>query len=957
MAQRQLQSQQQTTDYRPVATYDNSRAMAAEYDKNTRSDERILQGMRENEAIIVENAKRPGKELEQLGKFSQTLTNFLVEEQQERNENEEAEGINEAFLTFSTDGIDTTQLEEGEAQAERQDQVAQDVASGVLNKDGTNYRASSAFSAPTTWREVGRSKGRLMAAAGTYASFMETELNKLNPQNPTEYAAQRERLRTAYFKQVGVAGTKPEFLAQNFFPKILEADTRQAGAWNKTHNIELSTMRKDELASTFAVDGNLNSYLSAMRNELGPDGSPLNYSGAWDSLETIIPDMVAAGTIDTGEIQRMRFQPVPNDPKGRTFGELYDTRLKKLELSAMSAQQTIFYASQNNRQLAASKRAEQMRAALVDPNDPDGFTDANYRKAVATYKEEFPGMPIPTNLSNLAGASVEGKARDKQREQLKDLQAMGLLHTVDMQAYDPTLQAEFASQHKASTELADVNGNYKKQEEVIDAMVEKGNDKLTNSYAITDIPVGKNDPSVLLMQMQMKSLFFENLAAANLTGSETPAQDAMNATRVYFDQNITSGAKGYQSMVPNAADVLAKSNAAKAKITEVNAALKKSNALQTEGAILDTPTLEENEKGYGKPGWTPPPSAVYAGKVLGVNPLTVIKAQREAAGLKPLPESPAEMATDNLMTEHQKRVLTRYTAPVMTNVAHNNRALGVTQQFVPEVVPNGYGKYIAESGAKYGVNPTYIAALAEIESGFNPNAPSYNNSSFGVMQINRSAHPAFFAEQNWKDPQTNIDYGSEYYSKQLQRFGDPIAAAMAYNAGPEDYQRYLDGTLPDGPKKREMIAHGEKFKKAMYKYGGGREALKSNERNGMRSPTGALTYENDKESYMNAGNLFQRIGFKVGEHSSFGGTAPVHSSSSYHNYDEAFDITHWNGERDFSISETRRLKESVKQLGLFKEVLGPGDAGHDTHLHVGGLLRAIRPEDEEELMRLFGPPK
>jgi hypothetical protein len=433
MAQRQLQSQQQTTDYKPVATYDNSRAMAAEYDKNTRSDERILQGMRENEAIIVENAKRPGKELEQLGKFSQTLTNFLVEEQQERNENEEAEGINEAFLTFSTDGIDTTQLEEGEAQAERQDQVAQDVASGVLNKDGTNYRASSAFSAPTTWREVGRSKGRLMAAAGTYASFMETELNKLNPQNPTEYAAQRERLRTAYFKQVGVAGTKPEFLAQNFFPKILEADTRQAGAWNKTHNIELSTMRKDELASTFAVDGNLNSYLSAMRNELGPDGSPLNYSGAWDSLQTIVPDMVAAGTIDAGEIQRMRFQPVPNDPKGRTFGQLYDTRLKKLEMAAMSADITLFNASQNNRQLAASKRAEQMRAALVDPNDKDGFTDANYRKAVATFKEEFPGMPIPTNLSNLAGASVEGQARDKQRLELQGLQEMGLLHTADMQ--------------------------------------------------------------------------------------------------------------------------------------------------------------------------------------------------------------------------------------------------------------------------------------------------------------------------------------------------------------------------------------------------------------------------------------------------------------------------------------------------------------------------------------------
>jgi hypothetical protein len=449
----------------------------------------------------------------------------------------------------------------------------------------------------------------------------------------------------------------------------------------------------------------------------------------------------------------------------------------------------------------------------------------------------------------------------------------------------------------------------------------------------------------------------QTLRRANLLVQIDPVQDALDGYHGFFQRKLKVVLKVTNKLCLMQLMYRLKVVAAQGRACKSKEALKEAQCHENRRTILDKSVLEENEKGYGKPGWTPPPSAVYAGKVLGVNPLSVIKAQREAAGLDPLPESPAIMATDNIMTEHQRRVLSRYTAPAMTNVAFNNRALGVTQQFVPETVPNGYGKYIAESGAKHGVNPIYIAALGEIESGFNPNAPSYNNSSFGVMQINRSAHPAFFAEQNWKDPQTNIDYGTEYYSSLLQQYGNPIDAAMAYNAGPGNYDAYLAGNLPDGPIRREMLAHGQKFKKAMYKYGGGREALGANERHGMRSATGTLTYENDKESYMNAGSLFQRIGFRVGEHSAFGGTAPVHSGNSYHNYDEAFDITHWNGERDFSISETRRLKESVKKLGLFKEVLGPGDAGHDTHLHVGGLLRAIRPEDEEELMRLFGPPK
>ena len=52
--------------------------------------------------------------------------------------------------------------------------------------------------------------------------------------------------------------------------------------------------------------------------------------------------------------------------------------------------------------------------------------------------------------------------------------------------------------------------------------------------------------------------------------------------------------------------------------------------------------------------------------------------------------------------------------------------------------------------------------MMEIESGFNNTAPSYNGSSFGLMQINRAAHPEFFAQNGWKDPQANATYGAQY---------------------------------------------------------------------------------------------------------------------------------------------------------------------------------------------------
>ena len=114
-----------------------------------------------------------------------------------------------------------------------------------------------------------------------------------------------------------------------------------------------------------------------------------------------------------------------------------------------------------------------------------------------------------------------------------------------------------------------------------------------------------------------------------------------------------------------------------------------------------------------------------------------------------------------------------------------------------------------------------------------------------------------------------------------------------------------------------------------------------------RSFTGALTYESNEQVYRDVGTVFERLNFKVAEHPDFGGSKPVHASNSYHNYGEAFDVTHQTGDYNDSIAKTTLLKNKIRELGLFKEVIGPGDGdpNHETHLHLGGLLRPITEED------------
>ena len=95
----------------------------------------------------------------------------------------------------------------------------------------------------------------------------------------------------------------------------------------------------------------------------------------------------------------------------------------------------------------------------------------------------------------------------------------------------------------------------------------------------------------------------------------------------------------------------------------------------------------------------------------------------------------------------------------------------------------------------------------------------------------------------------------------------------------------------------------------------------------------------------------QKLGFQVAEHPDFGGVAPVHAGNSFHGYGEAFDITHQTGDYDTSIEKTRQLKELIRSMNLFKEVIGPGDGDprHATHLHLGGLMRPLTAEDIEKL--------
>ena len=199
------------------------------------------------------------------------------------------------------------------------------------------------------------------------------------------------------------------------------------------------------------------------------------------------------------------------------------------------------------------------------------------------------------------------------------------------------------------------------------------------------------------------------------------------------------------------------------------------------------------------------------------------------------------------------------------------------------------------------------ALIDTVKSGLDPS--KLNEYSIGGPQINVQVHQDLlkargFTEEDMRDPVKAMIIAKDVYEK--QGFG----AWTTYNKG---------------------------LHKAFFNQASG----------GARSFTGALTYEDNKESYRTAGNAFKDAGFRVGEHSDFDQVDPVHTAASYHYHDEAFDITHQTGDYDASIAKTGRLQNLIESLDLFYEVIGPlsGDPDHATHLHLGGLKRPMTAED------------
>ena len=114
--------------------------------------------------------------------------------------------------------------------------------------------------------------------------------------------------------------------------------------------------------------------------------------------------------------------------------------------------------------------------------------------------------------------------------------------------------------------------------------------------------------------------------------------------------------------------------------------------------------------------------------------------------------------------------------------------------------PLQYSSEIAAASKRYGVDPYLLASVMKVESGFDADIVSHMG-AVGLMQLLPSTAAELHdqpklglpvaSDTALRDPRTNTMFGAAYLGQLLGEFQDTRTALAAYNAGPNNVEKWL----------------------------------------------------------------------------------------------------------------------------------------------------------------------
>ena len=861
----------------------------------------------------------------------QNLSSTLGEFYKDYLEKEKQRAINDADYDYFFGDNANPQLSPGYDQAVAEISAGHNASLGVADQalqGGASFEAADEVKQSSGWYQWRMSQNRLNSQLDLVAPMLqklaadnETQLEAggmtftpaeaIQSNNIAQIKAFHQWSKRKVYGDLGFNTYNRDFFMKHGFKKMTTAFSQQWKTLSTNQANSVSALRQQDALESFIVNKNI----LQLHKEFATtqkDGKILGNAGAWDEIEKILPDLVKAGRFSMADLKMVEDAIDPDTNK--RVGDRWKTRFGLIRSAIRDEENKAFTSITKQRKNGAT-------AAAIEfiENNPDATTE-EIQQAQRQIFRQF--KVKSTELDNmLAHFSMDAAAKAENKEYIDMLISKNAATVQDVMSAPGLTVQEKLNRVQLLKQLEDFNvsnGGLQGADKEIKSMMAA--QAKWSIYGTSTIPGAARVESTLKQYQQQR--FQERIAAIDPSDKDAlqAAYDAsIEDTRVYYNQQrqdessrlfFDGPGSGYTRAFvgEEGAPLDNQLNFVKSYTDQIKSGKTHSQILsnpETLGALgITEEAVTANGENFNRPNWQPLPQTSYLGRQFpNANAIQIENMVRAAYGLSPLgePGSLAEVQSASPETQARARMYGDG-APMILN-RQLVEAWSAGEDIIPFVVPDGAA--ISEQAEE---TRPFLATLHDLAPG---SVPDYS---------------AIAEQLTGKSFNEKVDYFTSNLGVDRKSF---LATAAKYGS-PE--------ALSSPELKRPGI-----------------QAALAQIPSGDKSFTGALTYEGNERSYVEVAEAFKTEGFTVSEHALYGGVAPVHAGNSYHKYNEAFDVIinrekqGFNREQD--IAKIRELKEVVRSLDLFKEVIGPGDGdpNHEAHLHVGGLLRPITPADIEKI--------
>ena len=444
--------------FAPVDIIDLVPGMEAENKRQRDAFDIRVQSMKENDQRKIRIAEQPSA-LEELGKFSETLTKNLVDIQDKKNKADMQRGMMRA-LSEGLSPEEQAQFDADEAVL-TEGKVVADKEAEVIEEETGNVFLADRVRGLSGWEKYGYEKGRIQNGAAGYPAFLATAKEEAsvvidgdivtfeNATEPEEFAALQAQVSSKFLEQF--AGTNPALLNKYLFPTIRQENSRQAIKFaaerQQARQQELKDGRKNEL------------YLGIRSNQENVIqeyilNHPKGAGAGKRELAALLDAGLKNGSITGEYVQEQIFQKelTFNDGSRSTLAGKDPGIFAGLEQAAEDA--IAGRIDRDSRDLADQKQKTENQILTAITEMEGEMTEANSSALIQVWRDAHPNSPLPDSLKDAitAGTDVD---KDEARIRLKAIiDERGYLTEEDCKGYPKLLMGDFPNSIRSTADAA-----------------------------------------------------------------------------------------------------------------------------------------------------------------------------------------------------------------------------------------------------------------------------------------------------------------------------------------------------------------------------------------------------------------------------------------------------------------------------------------------------------------------